>query len=93
MSWLRHLARQWGLALARWGGWTPPRCPRRHAPDLDPALLADVAACVAAVDALHRATASGAFRHRETLRMLQNRHPAARDRDLNYAIEMAIQAT
>lgn len=65
-------------------------CPRVHLDET--VILEDARWAIRDVDGRHRDT-SGEFRRRETLRMLLNRHPAARERDLAFAIEAAIQET
>jgi hypothetical protein len=82
---MKSLLIKWSLAFATFLGWTPPACTKPH---FESPFLADA---VLGVEQVSSRNESGDFLRREVLLFLINRHPEAKERDLNLAIEMAVQ--
>lgn len=87
---LRYLLVRFGLWLSRLGLRLAERSGWRADNQVDDDLFGDAIRVVRMVERSFP-EASGEFRRRDALRVLLNRFPAARERDLALAIEMAVQ--
>lgn len=79
---------RFGLWLAGLGGWTVTVCARAHAPES--ALVDHAKAIVADLDVRY-VDAPNEIKRREALRILLNLYAGTKERDLNFAIEAALQ--